>query len=279
MRRITVGLCLVLGLAAVVVGSGGIATAAQAKSAGHGQSAGVLVRTNARTALPLHGATVTSLNWAGYAVTPTTPAITAVTSTFVVPSAGLLPPGFAATWVGIGGFASTDLIQAGVAEQSLPSLPLIGDQYFPWYELLPGAEVQMSGCAGDANCTVAPGDSMAIIITQAATNSWTIAFANSTHHWTWSQTFPYQSSKSSAEWITEAPSVESLQTIVAPLSTVSFGPTSTFTEGGNTETIAQGNPTRIILSLGPFSEATPSALASNGQSFKVCTYVSTCAAP
>jgi hypothetical protein len=202
-----------------------------------------------------------------------------VTSTFIVPSAGLLPPGFAATWVGIGGFASSDLIQAGVAEQSLPSLPLIGDQYFPWYELLPGAEVQMSGCAGDANCTVAPGDSMAIIISQAGSNSWTIAFANNTHHWTWSQTFPYQSSKSSAEWITEAPSVESLQTIVAPLSTVSFGPTSTFNEGGTTYTIAQGNPTRIILALGPFNEATPSALAANGQSFEVCTYVSTCSAP
>jgi hypothetical protein len=280
MRRLAVGLCLVLGLASVVVGSGGIATAAPAKSSSRSSvHGGVLVRTNARAALPLHGSTVDSLNWSGYAVTPTTPAVTSVTSTFIVPSAGLLPPGFAATWVGIGGFATTDLIQAGVAEQSLPSLPLLGAQYYPWYEMLPNAEVQLSACTGDPNCTIAPGDSMAIIIQQAATNLWTVAFANSTEHWTWNQSFQYQSSKSSAEWITEAPSVESLQMLVAPLSTVSFGPTSRYTQAGTSHTIAHGNPTKIILSPGLFNEATPSALAADGQSFNVCTYVQTCAAP
>ncbi len=278
MRRFTIALCLAVGLSAVVVGSGEISSASQAKTGPSGRSphAGVLVRSNAHASLPSGGATVSSLNWAGYAVTPATPAITQVTSTFIVPTAGLLPPGFAATWAGIGGFASSDLIQAGVAEQSLPSLPLIGDQYFAWYELLPGAEVQLTGCAGDANCTVAPGDSIAVIISQVATNTWAIALANSTRHWTWTQAFPYKSSKSSAEWIVEAPSVESLQTTVAPLSTVNMGPASRFTEGGSTFTIAQGNPTRIVLSPGFFNEATPSALSANGQSFRVCTYVNTC---
>jgi hypothetical protein len=281
MRRFTIALCVAVGLSALVVGSGSIASASPAKSGASGGSphGGVLVRTNAHAALPRSGGTVSSLNWSGYAVTPTAPAVTQVTSTFIVPTAGLFPVGFAATWTGIGGFASSDLIQAGVAEQSLPSLPLIGAQYFPWYELLPGAEVQLTGCAGDSNCTVAPGDSMAIIITQVATNTWAIAFANSTRHWTWTQAFPYKSSKSSAEWIVEAPSVESLQTIVAPLSTVNMGPVNTFREGGSTFTIAQGNPTRIILTSGIFSEATPSTLAANGQSFRVCTYANTCAAP
>ena len=120
---------------------------------------------------------------------------------------------------------------------------------------------------------------MAVVISQAAANSWTIAFADTTQHWTWNQTFPYKSSKSSAEWITEAPSVEALQTLVAPLTTVAFGPTSTYVEGGTTYTLGQGNPTRIVLSSGVFDEATPSAITSDGQSFHVCTYVSTCAAP
>jgi hypothetical protein len=281
MRRMTVALCLVVGLSATVVGSGRIAAAAQSKTGAPSGSSrgGVLVRTNSHAALPRSGGTVTSLNWAGYAVTPSAPAITSVTSTFIVPSAGLLPPGFAATWTGIGGFSTTDLIQAGVGEQSLPSLPLIGDQYFPWYELLPGAEVQLTGCAGDANCTVAPGDSIAIIITQVATNTWAIAFANSTRNWTWTQAVPYNSSKSSAEWIVEAPSVEALQTTVAPLSIVNMGPVNRYTEGGSTYTIAQGNPTRIVLSPGIFNEATPSTLAADGQSFRVCTYTNTCAAP
>lgn len=281
MRRFTVALCLAVALSAVVVGGAGIASASQAKPDASGGSprSGILVRTNTHAALPRTGGTVSSLNWAGYTVTPATPDITSVTSTFTVPTASLLPVGFAATWTGIGGYASSDLVQAGVAEQSLPSLPLIGDQYFAWYELLPGAEVQLTGCVGDPNCTVAPGDSIAVIISQVATNTWAVAFANSTRHWTWTQAFPYKSSKSSAEWIVEAPSVESLQTAVAPLSTVNMGPTSKYTAGGSTFTIAQGNPTRIVLSPGFFNEATPSALSANGQSFRVCTYTNTCAAP
>jgi hypothetical protein len=281
MRRLAVGLCLVFSLAAVV-GIGGFASSSQAQAAGTSASStkgGILVRTNTSAALPAHGGTVDSLNWAGYAVTPAQPAITSVTSTFIVPSAGLLPPGFAATWAGIGGYGTSDLIQAGVGEQSLPNLPLVGAQYYPWYEMLPNAEVQLTGCAGDANCTVAPGDSMAVIIQQAGTNLWTIALADTTEHWTWNQSFPYQSSKSSAEWIAEAPSLAAVQTIVAPLSTVPFGPTSTYVEGGTTYTIAQGNPTKIILSPGLVNEATPSALAADGQSFNVCTYAQTCAAP
>ena len=290
MRRFTVALCLTVGLAAVVVGSGGIASSSPAKSGASGRSphGGVLVRTNARAALPVHGGTVTSLNWAGYAVTSTTPTITSVTSTFIVPSAGLLPPGFAATWAGIGGFGTSDLIQAGVAEQSLPSLPLVGAQYYAWYEMLPNAEVQLTGCAAapgypgdaDANCTVAPRDSMAVIIQQAGNNSWTIALADTTRHWTWEPLpFPYQSSKSSAEWITEAPTLVALQTIIAPLSTVSFGGTSTYTQAGYTHTIAKGSPTTVVLSPGLINEATPSALATDGQSFNVCTYAQTCATP
>ena len=73
--------------------------------------------------LPRHGGTADSLNWSGYAVTPGG-GVTAVNSTFTVPSAGLVPPGFAATWTGIGGYNTSDLIQAGTAEQSAPDNPV-----------------------------------------------------------------------------------------------------------------------------------------------------------
>ena len=46
-----------------------------------------------------------------------------------------------------------------------------------------------------------------------------------------------------------------------------------------THTIAEGNPTQIFLSPGVVNEATPSALASDGQSFNDCAYAQTCAAP
>jgi hypothetical protein len=227
--------------------------------------------------VPLHGGTTSSLNWSGYAVT--SGGITGVSSTFVVPSAGLLPPGFAATWTGIGGYSTTDLIQAGVEEQSLPSAPLLGPQYYAWYELLPATETPIANCSGDSNCTVAPGDQVSVTISQVSAGSWHIAM-NDGSKWSWSTTVGYQSSGSSAEWILEAPTLVVAQTTVAPVGTVHFGPTSTFTAGGTTETIAQGSPTMIDMGLGVGpNEATPSALASDGQSFNDCAYAQTCPTP
>ncbi len=237
---------------------------------------GSLIPANPHLRLPLHGGTVDSLNWSGYAVTPGS-GITAVNSTFVVPSAGLVPPGFAATWAGIGGYNTSDLIQAGTAEQSLPSDPVLGPQYYAWYELLPNSETQLTGCSPDANCTVTPGDHISVAISNAGGNNWSISMTDS-GHWTWSKTVSYASSGSSAEWILEAPTLVA-QTLLAPVGTVAFGPTSTYTAGGATHTIAQGNPTQIDLSPGVVNEATPSALASDGQSFNDCAYAQTCPTP
>ena len=88
----------------------------------------------------------------------------------------------------------------------------------------------------------------------------------------------YSSSLSSAEWILEAPTLVA-QTLLAPVGTVKFGPTSTYTIGGVSHTIAHGNPTRINLSPGVINEATPSALAAGGEAFNDCAYAQSCAAP
>lgn len=239
---------------------------------------GVLIPTHPQLRLPIQGGTVDSLNWSGYAVTPKGDGITGVSGSFTVPSAGLVPPGFAATWAGIGGYNTSDLIQAGAAEQSLPSNPVAGPQYYAWYELLPNAETQLTGCSGDKNCTVKPGDKISVSITQASSNTWKISISDRSH-WTWSKTVAYKSSRSSAEWILEAPTLVA-QTALAPVGTVHFGPTSTYKVAGASKTIAQGNPTKIVLSPGGgLNEATPSALASDGQSFNDCAYASSCAAP
>jgi hypothetical protein len=96
--------------------------------------------------------------------------------------------------------------------------------------------------------------------------------------WSWSHRVTYSSSLSSAEWILEAPTLVA-QTLLAPVGTVRFGPTATYTAGGVTHTIAHGDPMRITLSPGLINEATPSALAPNGQSFNDCAYAQSCAAP
>ncbi|HEY2654036.1 MAG TPA: hypothetical protein VGI50_19085 [Solirubrobacteraceae bacterium] len=275
MRRRTIGTAVILAAAALL----GTATAAAAQTSSirpAPRGVGVLIPAHKGQVLPLRGGTVDSLNWSGYAVTPGS-GITAVSSTFVVPSAGLVPPGFAATWTGIGGYNTSDLIQAGAAEQSLPSNPVLGPQYYAWYELLPNSETQLTGCSGDANCTVTPGDKMSVNINDVSGNTWSISVADS-GKWTWSKDVTYSSSESSAEWILEAPTLVA-QTLLAPVGTVHFGPTSTYTAGGATHTIAQGNPTQIDLGTGVVNEATPSALASDGQSFNDCAYALSCPAP
>ncbi|HVV76496.1 MAG TPA: G1 family glutamic endopeptidase [Mycobacteriales bacterium] len=241
-------------------------------------TSGQLLKTTTTEVLPLHGGTATSLNWAGYAVTPAKGGITGVNSTFTVPTAGLLPPGFAATWTGIGGYNTSDLIQAGVSENSLPDNPVSGAQYGAWYEILPAAETPITGCNGDAACTVTPGDDVSVSISLAGANLWAISIADTTAGWTWAQNVPYTSSESSAEWIHEAPTLVA-QTLLANTGTTHFGPTSTYTVGSTTNTIAQGDPTLINLSPGLVNEATTSPLAADGQSFNVCAYAQTCAAP
>ncbi|HEY2771785.1 MAG TPA: G1 family glutamic endopeptidase [Solirubrobacteraceae bacterium] len=261
--------------AVVLLASAGAATAQTTTHAVRG--IGALVPTKKSEKLPAHGGTVDSLNWSGYAVTPSSANITAVASAFTVPSAGLVPPGFAATWTGIGGYNTSDLIQAGTAEQSAPDNPVLGPQYYAWYELLPDSETQLTNCTGDANCTVTPGDNVTVNISQVSGNTWSIAMTDA-GKWSWSKDVTYASSESSAEWILEAPTLVA-QTIIAPVGTVHFGPTSTYTAGGVTHTIAEGNPTQINLSPGVVNEATPSALAADGQSFNDCAYQQSCPTP
>jgi hypothetical protein len=197
------------GISTLVAGPAKVAGAASHSSSHVGRSVpavgGTFIRTNGDGALPLQGGSVTRRNGAGYAITPPSGNITGVSSTFTVPTAGLILPAFSASWTGIGGYSSTDLIQAGVAEDSLPNNPLLGDQYYAWYELLPGAAEQLTGCTGDASCAVSAGDSVSVNIFQTAANVWTVDVADS-GRWTWTSTGTGDaSSHSSAEWILEAP--------------------------------------------------------------------------
>ncbi len=281
MRRWIIATAIVATEVAISVGilaSGTSTTASSTSVTPRHAVDGVLVPVDRGTTLPRHGGTVDSVNWSGYAVTPSRHDITAVKTTFVVPTAGAVPPGFAATWGGIGGYSTTDLIQAGISENSSPDNPAVGDQYAAWYELLPASETNLTHCTGNSSCPVSPGNKVTVSIVKAGTNRWKTSVADPTEHWTWTKTVSYKSSESSAEWILEAPTVGA-QSTLADVGTVSFGPTSTYVAGGHTYTIAKGSPTKLILSPGGVNEATPSALGPNGQSFNDCAYAQTCAKP
>jgi hypothetical protein len=143
--------------------------------------------------------------------------------------------------------------------------------------MLPDSEIQLSGCAGDRACTVAPGNVVTVSIKQATTNNWVVSLTNK-NHWSWSKRVHYASKHDSAEWILEAPTVV-VQTIPAPIGVAHFGPTNTYTAGGVTRRISAGNPVMIAEGPGLINLATPSALGADGQSFNVCTYAQSCPRP
>lgn len=267
---------------AIVVGAASAPATAAAMGGAHARGTpsgiGVLARSDPQRPLPASAGAVESLNWSGYAVRRVSAPINAVSGSFTVPPAGLVPPGFAATWAGIGGYDSSDLIQAGVAEDSLPGNPLLGPQYYPWYELLPKSEMQLVGCTGDRTCAISPGDRVSVRIKHVGARRWSITVADG-GNWLWAKTVAYASSRSSAEWILEAPSLLAVPTPLAPVGTVHFGWPSTYTAGSRTHRIAAGDPAQINLGVGPLTLATPSALGSDRSTFNACAYARTCPAP
>jgi len=234
---------------------------------------GVMIPAHPGQVLPTHNATSDSLNWSGYVDLPTgSHKVTNVTSTWVVPAVTNTTPGFAATWTGIGGYNSSDLIQAGTAEESIA-----GGNYYAWYEILPASETQISNCSGDAACTVRPGDKVTVTITAGtiqANQPWTISIVDA-NHWTYSINLNYPSTYSSAEYILEAPTVGA-QTVMPMMNTTLFDPDTFAIDGGSAQTIASGGPVLVTMNQ---REGLPSALDPDGDGFNACAYKLSCAAP
>jgi hypothetical protein len=239
-----------------------------------------MIPSGARVVLPTGAVQQTSLNWSGYAYNPGS-GITAVTSTYVVPAVQSAAPGFSAAWTGIGGDGTSDLIQAGTGQDSTG-----GTSYYAWYEILPASETQITNCTGDAACTVTPGDTMTVNITQTSTNVWTITMrATGANNWTWSiANLAYTSTHSSAEWILEAPTVGA-QTLLDHVGNVLFDPNNTFTRNGVTKNMGAATLDQIVLTpdptglVKPAAEATPSAVDIDSDGFSDCSYQSSCATP
>ena len=122
-----------------------------------------------------------------------------------------------------------------------------------------------------------PGDNVSVNISKVSGNTWSISMTDA-GKWSWSKDVTYASSESSAEWILEAPTLVA-QTMLANVGTAHFGPTSTYTAGGGRTRSPQGDPDPDLPVAGVVNEATPSALASDGQSFNDCAYAQSCAAP
>ncbi len=164
-----------------------------------------------------------------------------------------------ATWVGIGGVTARDLIQAGT------QAVVQGDQisYSAWWETLPQA-------AQDVPINVNAGDSVTVSITEQADGTWQIRISDATDQQTWQNTIAYQSSRSSAEWVEEAP----VAGRVGLLPLDNFGQVTfsnaTSVENGQARTPAQAGAQPITMNNGAGQAlAQASVLAANGSGFTV----------
>ncbi len=199
-----------------------------------------------------------SANWSGYYATGGT--YTSVSAGWTVPTVSAnSSSGANATWVGIGGVQSTDLIQAGT------DATVQGNQvvYQAWIELLPQSSQPVP-------LAVNAGDSITTSITQQPDGKWKIVIKDLTTSQSYQTTVAYNSSRSSAEWIEESPSGG--RGTVLPLDnfgSVSFSNATTVVNGQQ-KTVQQANGQPITMSNN-FGQvlAQSSTLGSDGASFTV----------
>lgn len=176
----------------------------------------------------------------------------------VVASAG---DTFSAAWIGIGGFLDRSLIQAGTEHDSINGQ----STYSVWYEMLPNDSITIN------TINVSPGDviSASIRLLDSGTNEWSIQIFDVTNGQGFNQNFVYNSSRLSAEWIVERPTVNNRISALADFGSITFK-----------DVIVTVNKSDGAISNFPFSQvvmnnqqnvqlASVSSISANGSSFTV----------
>jgi hypothetical protein len=200
-----------------------------------------------------------SYNWSGYLSTDGI--FTSISGSWMAtsPTAEGRTNSADATWIGIGGVSTSDLIQIGTQNTVSPS-GVVSSAAF--YELLPGASQTVPGV------TVSPGDSMSATITQVSGSTWSMTITDNTNGQSYTNNFTYSSSLSSAEWIEEDPSYSSDRLVPFDnYGTTTFAAGST-TKNGVSQSIysSSGDPITMINKSNQ-TLSSPSNLNSGGSSF------------
>ena len=144
-----------------------------------------------------------SSNWAGYAVA--SGPYRSVSGQWTVPAVS--PTGrsaFSAQWVGIDGFSNTSLIQAGTQANFYAGAA----HYSAWWEILPAPAVAVRGLA------IRAGDVVTVSIARVAAGRWRISIHDA-RSGSFTTTRAYAGPGTSAEWIEEAPVINSRLTALA----------------------------------------------------------------
>jgi hypothetical protein len=222
-----------------------------------------------------------SSNWSGYnqGILDTDTPTSSISAQWVVPTATQHPAGEAedsATWIGIGGgclqsscsVTDSTLIQAGTEQDVSASGQAT---YDAWYEIIPVPEIA-------STIAVHPGDVVRCSIGQTVPGVWTITLNDSTDGQGFTQTVPYPSDESTAEWIEETPT--EIGTTGAALAALPNLTAVHFTQASVNGANAQLVPDQALQLIDSNDNpiATPSAPVA-GNSFNDCAWALVCAAP
>jgi hypothetical protein len=201
--------------------------------------------------------TSSSSNWSGYAASGGT--FTSVTATWTVPTVSPSTSGADATWVGIGGLTSNDLIQAGTQAMVDGSGTV---EYSSWIEMLPQS-------SRNVPLSVSAGDSVTVTLTQQSGNDWLITMKNNTTNGSYNVTVQYSSSNSSAEWVQEAPSVGRGLVSLDQFGTIQFNGASAVRDGKTMSASALGAKAITMINGQGQAIAQPSTIGNDGSSFTI----------
>ncbi len=207
-----------------------------------------------------------SLNWSGYAVTGSSGSVTSVSGSWRVPTVSCQKGSlYAAFWAGIDGFNSNTVEQAGVSAQCSGG----SAAYSAWYEFYPNPSITITGL------TVRPGDAVSVTVTYG-NGAFTITLVDGSQSFRTSGTVS-GAARSSAECITERPSIGGSITKLANFGTISFG--QDYTSIGSTCSATIGATSGTFGAFGSAVQeitmvnargatlAQPSALTNDGSSF------------
>ena len=174
----------------------------------HGPARGASGRPMGSRAVSAAVSNATSNNWSGAAVfSPAGKPYGFVGGQWTVPSPNTLTDGayYASEWVGIDGWNSSDVLQAGTETQITKVLFITIKQVYAWWEWFPAGEVKIS------NLPVTAGDVMYCLICADTTTHATVYFSNQSQGvGTRFEITPPQGTRLTgnvAEWIVERPTV------------------------------------------------------------------------
>jgi len=227
-----------------------------------------------------------SSNWSGYNIGADYPQVstgtlfTSISGQWTVPTATQHTSGQAedsATWIGIGGGCIDDncdttdstLIQAGT-EQDVSKKGKAS--YGAWWEIIPETETPVS-------LPVSAGNKIAVSISQTSTpGDWSILIKNLSTGQQFTTTTEYSSSEDTVEWIEETPlEIGTTGTGIAAMPNLS--PVHFVHATDNGANPAFQSIDEMQLDNNSMIEATPSAPGAKLNSFRDCTWATSCAAP